>query len=132
MSERRLRILIVEDEMLVAMNIEDMLLDLGHEVAGLASRLDPALSLAREGQFDLAMLDVNLAGQTSFPVAEILVSRGIPFLFATGYGTKGIAEAYRMFPVLQKPFRAVDLEAALQEATTGASRSPGQTAPDLA
>ena len=113
MAERRLRILVVEDEMLVAMNIEDMLLDLGHEVAGLASRLEPALSLAREGEFDLAMLDVNLAGQQSFPVADILVARGIPFLFATGYGTKGIAEPYRDRPVLQKPFRTRDLGEAL-------------------
>jgi CheY-like chemotaxis protein len=117
LSERRLRVLIVEDEMLVAMNIEDMLLDLGHEVAGLASRLEPAVSLAREGEFDLAMLDVNLAGQTSFPVAEILAGRGIPFLFATGYGIKGIAEEYRAYPVLQKPFRAQDLEQVLREAT---------------
>ena len=117
MLERRLRILIVEDEMLVAMNIEDMLLDLGHEVAGLASRLEPALSLAQEAEFDLAMLDVNLAGQSSFPVAKILAGRGIPFLFATGYGAKGIAEPYRAYPVLQKPFRAQDLERALGRAT---------------
>ena len=116
MVERRLRILIVEDEMLVAMNIEDMLLDLGHEVAGLASRLEPALSLAGEAEFDLAMLDVNLAGQTSFPVAQILAGRGIPFLFATGYGFKGIAEEFRSYPVLQKPFRAQDLALALQQA----------------
>ncbi len=102
--------------MLVAMNIEDMLLDLGHEVAGLASRLEPALSLAQEGEFDLAMLDVNLAGQTSFPIAEILVRRGIPFLFATGYGVKGIAEEYRSYPVLQKPFRMRDLAQVLDEA----------------
>jgi CheY-like chemotaxis protein len=119
LPERRLRILIVEDEMLVAMNIEDMLLDLGHEVAGLASRLEPALSLAGEAQFDLAMLDVNLAGENSFPVAEILARRGIPFLFATGYGIKGIAEEYRSYPVLQKPFRARDLEQALDQAVAG-------------
>ena len=114
MAERRLRVLIVEDEMLVAMNIEDMLLDLGHDVAGLASRLEPALALAREGSFDLAMLDVNLAGEQSFPVAHVLVERGIPFLFATGYGVKGIAEEFRSFPVLQKPFRARDLDQALK------------------
>jgi CheY-like chemotaxis protein len=114
MSDRRLRVLIVEDEMLVAMNIEDMLLDLGHEVAGLAGRLDAAMALAREAEFDLAMLDVNLAGETSFPVAEILASRGIPFLFATGYGIKGVAEEYRTYPVLQKPFRAHDLDQALR------------------
>ncbi len=101
--------------MLVAMNIEDMLLDLGHEVAGLAGRLDAALSLAREADFDLAMLDVNLAGETSFPVAALLAERGIPFLFATGYGIKGISEEYRGRPVLQKPFRARDLDLALRE-----------------
>ena len=113
MAERRLRVLIVEDEMLVAMNIEDMLLDLGHEVAGLASRLAPAMALAREAQFDLAMLDVTLAGEQSFPVARALVERGIPFLFATGYGVKGVAEEFRSFPVLQKPFRMRDLGEAI-------------------
>ena len=100
--------------MLVAMNIEDMLLDLGHEVAGLAGRLEPALSLAREAEFDVAMLDVNLAGETSFPIAAVLTKRRIPFLFATGYGIKGVAEEYRDRPVLQKPFRARELDAALQ------------------
>ncbi len=118
----RLRILVVEDEMLVAMNIEDMLLDLGHEVAGLAGRLAPALALAGEAELDLAMLDVNLAGEQSFPVADILIGRGIPFLFATGYGIKGIPDAYRDRPVLQKPFRAQDLGEALTR--LAASRSP--------
>lgn len=113
MADRRLRILIVEDEMLVAMNVEDMLLELGHEVAGLASRLGPALALARDGRFDAAMLDVNLAGEPSFPVADLLIERGIPFLFATGYGRQGIEERYRNFPMLQKPFRAAELGAAL-------------------
>jgi CheY-like chemotaxis protein len=119
LAERALRILIVEDEMLVAMNIEDMLLELGHEVAGLASRLSGALSLAKEASFDAAMLDVNLAGETSFAVADLLVEQGIPFLFATGYGLQGIEERYRDRPVLQKPFRAADLAAAL-EALAGA------------
>ena len=114
LAEPRYRVLIVEDEMLVAMNIEDMLLDLGHEVAGLASRLEPALALAREGAFDIAMLDVNLAGQPSFPVADVLAARGIPFLFATGYGIMGIIKQYRGRPVLQKPFRAADIRDALR------------------
>jgi CheY-like chemotaxis protein len=116
MAERRLRILIVEDEMLVAMNIEDMLLGLGHEVAGIAGRLAPALALAQEVEFDVAMLDVNLAGEPSFPVAGILRERGIPFLFATGYGIEGIHEDYRSAPVLQKPFRSRDLREALESA----------------
>ena len=114
MAERRLRILIVEDEMLVAMNIEDMLLDLGHEVAGIVSRLEPALALARDGAFDVAMLDVNLAGDRSFAVADLLAARGIPFLFATGYGLDGIDEKYRDRPVLQKPFRARELAALVE------------------
>lgn len=113
MADPRLRILVVEDEMLVAMNIEDMLLELGHEVAGLASRLGPALALASESKFDVAMLDVNLAGEASFPVADFLAERGIPFLFATGYGRQGIEERFRHCPILQKPFRAAELAAAL-------------------
>ena len=121
LAERPLRILIVEDEMLVAMNIEDMLLDLGHEVAGLASRLEPALSLAREAAFDLAVLDVNLAGKASFPVAAALAKRGIPFLFATGYGAQGITEEFRQAPVLQKPFRARELDAALRATAAAAA-----------
>jgi CheY-like chemotaxis protein len=113
LAEGRLRILVVEDEMLVAMNIEDMLLELGHEVAGLASRLGPALALAGESRFDAAMLDVNLAGEPSFPVADLLIERGIPFLFATGYGRQGIDERYRDRPMLQKPFRTEELGRAL-------------------
>jgi CheY-like chemotaxis protein len=115
-QEKRLRVLVVEDEMLVAMNIEDMLLDLGHEVAGLASRLAPALALAQEASFDIAMLDVNLAGEASFPVADLLTERGIPFLFATGYGRQGLEARYQGHPVLQKPFRALDLGVALADA----------------
>lgn len=106
--------------MLVAMNIEDMLLGLGHEVAGIATRLEPALALAGEAGFDLAMLDVNLAGTPSFAVADLLRSRGLPYVFATGYGREGIADAHRSAPVLQKPFRASDLEAVLEEARAGA------------
>jgi CheY-like chemotaxis protein len=115
MAERPLRVLVVEDEMLVAMNVEDMLLTLGHEVAGLASRIEPALALAADGAFDVAMLDVNLAGTPSFAVADVLRRRGITFLFATGYGVQGIEERYRDAPVLQKPFRSHELEQALAE-----------------
>jgi CheY-like chemotaxis protein len=118
LPEQRLRVLIVEDEMLVAMNIEDMVLELGHEVAGIANRLEPALLLAREGAFDIALLDVNLAGSLSFPVAAVLRDRNIPFLFATGYGMKGMAEEFGSSTVLQKPFRGQDLEQAIEAART--------------
>jgi len=113
LTDRKYRVLVVEDEMLVAMNIEDMLHDIGHEVAGIASRLDAGMEIAREGAFDLAMLDVNLAGDLSFPIADILEQRGIPYLFATGYGRKGVRDDYGAAPVLQKPFRARDLEQAI-------------------
>jgi CheY-like chemotaxis protein len=126
LAERRLRILVVEDEMLVAMNIEDMLLELGHDVAGLASRLEPALALASEGRFDAAMLDVNLAGDPSFPVADLLAERKIPFLFATGYGRAGIEERFRHHPILQKPFRAAELAAALASLGLPAGAAGGE------
>ena len=113
MAERRLRILIVEDEMLVAMNIEDMLRELGHEVAAGAARLEAALEAAQDTEIDAALLDVNLAGDDSFPVADLLAERGVPFLFATGYGVHGINERHRGRPVLQKPFRAADLAEAI-------------------
>jgi DNA-binding response OmpR family regulator len=109
--------------MLVAMSIEDMLLELGHEVAGLASRLGPALALARENRFDAAMLDVNLAGEPSFPVADLLMEQGVPFLFATGYGRQGIDGKYRDFPMLQKPFRMSELGEALAGITPPLSSS---------
>jgi CheY-like chemotaxis protein len=126
LAEERLRILVVEDEMLVAMNIEDMLLELGHEVAGLASRLGPALALARDSRLDAAMLDVNLAGEPSFPVADLLIERGIPFLFATGYGRQGIEERYRDYPMLQKPFRAEELGRALAQICLPAGEAGGE------
>jgi DNA-binding response OmpR family regulator len=106
-----LKILIVEDEMLVAMFIEDAITDLGHQVVGPAMRLDKALAAARCEQFDFAILDINLAGEQSFPVADILTQRGIPFMFASGYGVAGLIERYRHVPVLQKPFDPSQLEA---------------------
>ena len=103
------RVLLVEDESLVAMLAEDMLLDLGCEV-DVAMRLDKALGLARSEAFDLAVLDVNLGDARSYPVADLLFERGTPFLFATGYGQKGLEGNYRGVPVLQKPYQAEPLK----------------------
>ena len=102
------RVLLVEDESLVAMVAEDTLLDLGCEVV-LAMRLDAALSLAREADVQLAVLDVNLGEGCSYPVADILRARGIPFLFATGYSAAGLDLSYRGMPTLQKPYGAGEL-----------------------
>jgi CheY-like chemotaxis protein len=113
------RVLLVEDESAIAMLVEDMLLDLGCEVALSASNLAEALAKATEGGFELALLDVNLAGARVFPVAELLASRGIPFAFASGYGASGLPPEYQDRPVVAKPFRAADLAAGLQQALAG-------------
>ena len=104
-----LRVLVVEDEMMVSMLIEDMLEDLGCKVVGPASRLDEALALAGEAELDCAVLDVNLGGQSIFPLADLLRAKGAPFAFATGYGDAGLREVDKGSPVLQKPFREGDL-----------------------
>lgn len=111
-----LRVLVVEDEMTIALMMEDMLNDLGHEVVGLAMRLGPAAEQARTAQVDFAILDVNLDGRMSFSVAEILEARGVPFAFATGYGSAGIEPRFADHPVLKKPFDLRTLKAALPSA----------------
>ncbi|KQQ38794.1 hypothetical protein ASG19_07225 [Rhizobium sp. Leaf306] len=108
------RILIVEDEMLVAMLIEDALTDLGHEIVGPAMRLETALEAASSQQFDFAILDINLAGKQSFPVADCLSQRGIPFMFASGYGAAGLSAPYLSAKVIQKPFSPRELGDALK------------------
>jgi CheY-like chemotaxis protein len=110
-----LRVLVVEDEMMVSMLIEDMLDDLGCTVVGPAARLDEALALARSTEIDCAVLDVNLGGQPIFPLADYLREKGAPFAFATGYGDAGLREVDRGSPVLQKPFRETDLARVLGE-----------------
>ena len=111
------RILVVEDEMMIAMLVEDMLEELGCAVVGPAHALDAALALARtESALDAALLDVNLSGQPVFAVADALREKGVPAIFSTGYGDAGLREIDRGSPVLQKPFRAHDLARALNEA----------------
>src|SRR6201981_2813563 len=88
------RVLIVEDELMIRMLLEGMLTDLGHSVAAEAGGLDEAISLAKQAEFDLAVLDVNLNGTPVTPVVEILVERGLPFIFARGLGQRGMPRAY--------------------------------------
>ena len=85
------RVLIVEDEIIVALFMEDVLTDFGYEVAGVIGHLDEAA--AREPDYDMAVLDVHLNGHSVFDFADALAVRGIPFAFATGYGAAGIDEA---------------------------------------
>jgi CheY-like chemotaxis protein len=107
------RALVVEDEVMVAMYVEDLLTDLGYEVAAIATGFDQALPLARDGVFDFAVLDINLAGRLSFPIADVLRDRGIPFLFASGYGSKGVSDEYGNAVRIQKPFASRDLAQAI-------------------
>ena len=109
----RPRVLVVEDESLVAMLIEDMLSDMGYEVVAVAARFDQALEAARTIGADLAILDLNLAGTRTDAVAEVLRARGIPFMFATGYGAAGVTAEWSHVPVVQKPFQESDLSRAL-------------------
>jgi CheY-like chemotaxis protein len=104
------RVLVVEDEMLIGMLLEDMLADLGPYSVAVVPRVNEALALVERERFDLAILDVHVNGQPVFPVADSLVQRGIPFVFATGYGERGLPEQYRNRPILQKPFGKDDLE----------------------
>jgi len=110
------RVLVVEDELMIRMLLQDMLADLGHTLAGEAGRIEDALTLAEQSEFDVAILDVNLNGQPISPVVEILVKRGLPFVFATGYGRRGVPEPYRETPTLQKPFQADALARAIEAA----------------
>lgn len=110
-----LRVLVVEDEMMVSMLIEDMLTDLGCIVVGPAARLDEAIALTENERIDCAVLDVNLGGQPIFPLADILRAKGAPFAFATGYGDAGLRDVDKGSPVLQKPFRETDLARILGE-----------------
>jgi two-component SAPR family response regulator len=109
------RVLVVEDEMLIGMLLEDMLTDLGHEVAAIVPRLKEAMAAVDRETYDLAILDVHLHGESAFPVADVLIAKGIPFVFATGYGERGLPENYRGRPVLQKPFAKDDLERVLKK-----------------
>jgi CheY-like chemotaxis protein len=114
------RVLIVEDDVMIRMLIEDMLGDLGFAVAAEASKVHEALAAVNSTAFDVAILDVNLNGETTGPVAEALAARGTPFVFATGYGEHGLPDQFRDRPLLKKPFQIESLKRMLETALAGA------------
>ena len=114
-------VFLVEDEVMIRMMVADMLEELGYRVVAEAGEINEAIRLAQCTEFDLAILDVNVNGKVISPVADLIDSRSIPFIFATGYGSSGLPEEYRDRPALQKPFQVETLgrmiEVALKRAT---------------
>ena len=114
------RVLIVEDELLVALLIEDFLVDLGCTTLGPCSSVAAAMAITETERFDIAVLDVNLAGETVYPVAELLSKRHIPFMFLSGYGEDAIPIGRTDWRVCAKPFRGREFEAMLSSVLAAA------------
>lgn len=119
------RILVVEDDFLIADLIEEILTSAGCEVVGPVRRVADAVHTAAHAEYDAAVLDVNVAGERIYPVADALCERTVPFLFLTGYDGASLEPRFRSQPRLGKPFRARDLLSAVRllvpQPTTGES-----------
>ena len=109
------RVLVVEDEMMLMMMVEDLLLAEGYQVIT-AGRLQTAMATVKQRPLDAAVLDINLAGESAFPLADALEERGVPVVFASGYGSAALPDRYRHFAMLQKPYLPADLLQALSTA----------------
>ena len=109
------RVLLVEDESLLVMVLEDMLPELGYEVVASAHSVASALEALEADEPDMAILDVNLGGTRSFPVADALAIRGIPFVFASGYGESILPDRHSHAPLVPKPYGRQELATALAQ-----------------
>lgn len=108
-DEAKQRVLIVEDEIFIGMLLEDIVLGMDDYAVDLFANFNDGLQAARTGPYALAILDVNLDGVRSFPIADVLSERGVPFVFLTGYGAAGLDPAYAGQIVLHKPFQSSEL-----------------------
>jgi CheY-like chemotaxis protein len=113
-TPRQPRILIIEDEAILALVLEEFLADAGFEIAGIAGRLETALALIQRGVSDAAILDANLAGVSSAPAAMALTARGVPFVVVSGYLPEQQPDAFAGALCLRKPCRPDDLVQALR------------------
>ena len=113
------RVLLVEDEAIIAMTAEDMLDQLGCVTVASSSTLSDAIAAASRGGFDIALLDINLNGLDSLPVAARLKEAGVPFIFTTGYGATGRDPRFDDVPLVTKPYQLADLAAAIERALAG-------------
>jgi len=127
MTTAPLRLLLVEDESLIAMMAEDLIEMVGHEVVVTAATLEDARVACLAGNFDAALLDVNLNGESSMPLAALLKARDIPFAFTTGYGAGGIDAEHRDMPILTKPYALASLERLLDDFVAQASGTSSMT-----
>lgn len=125
MSLQGKRVLLVEDDVLLLMSLQDMVAGFGCSVADSAMAVAPALSLARDASIDVAVLDVNLNGELVTPVAELLVARGVPFIFATGYDAR-ILPSLADRPRVAKPYSAEQIRDALLQALATAGERGSQ------
>ncbi len=117
-----LRVMVLEDEAIIAMLLEDMLADMGCEVMGPVADVPSALSLIADKTPQMALLDVNLShGESSYKVAEALAHRGVPFAFVTGYSAGGLQAPFRDRPTLQKPFHLAALADVLRRVSGGSA-----------
>jgi CheY-like chemotaxis protein len=113
-------VFVVEDEALIRMMVVDMLEELGHTIAAEAGHIVQAIKLASSAEFDLAVLDVNIEGKFITPVAQVVAARGLPIVFATGYGALGLPEEFHGHAALTKPFELSALRSTIDAATTSA------------
>jgi DNA-binding response OmpR family regulator len=120
----RLRCLVVEDEAMIADMLEEFLTEIGHEVVASAATFQHAASLARESEFDVAILDINLNGEPSYAIADVLQQRRIPFMFATGYGAPDVPERFAGMHILTKPYKINVLSKAIAASIKAAGFHP--------
>lgn len=124
-SETARRVLIVEDEMLIALMLQDMVAEAGLAVAAIANTLQTGIELAGREDVQLVILDINLNGEEAYPVAEILKARRIPFIFSTGYAEASVRPEFQTVPRLIKPYQQDMLIAAI-DAALGAPAPGGR------
>ncbi|MFO1060348.1 MAG: response regulator [Dongiaceae bacterium] len=130
--DSRRRILVVEDELLIALDLAAMIGELGHEVVGPVARVAQAIGLAKRERLDAAILDVQLrGGERSYPVADWLISHGVPVVFCTAYGDEGLDAAYAACSLLRKPFANAQVGAALARVLPGGRAGGGENPPPI-